>query len=553
MSVSVGKGEDPIGLYPYAVKCLETGVHVSYPASRRHVTQITIFDDFVSDFQLSSLEEYSSRSVESHDFASVTMNYRTMTGQGYKTPLVKGSTFVTVVYTQSTPVISSSLMHLVSIEKKVIPGSKGTQYIITLGNWQKWLLYCSEPIDFIQDKDTLSSPNPITGFIRLAVLSPFSTTAMSTLMNFVAKYPIGASISFSYPASTSSAIVTYEFKTVGSGPLLMFRLPHHAGVMVSPSSNEETKMTQVAISPMYCIKGKLQVVIGETWRLKYSLPKIGFNYDAPGFAGVDKKQQMEISKSLRDDIRTVPSSMDDPYHFGKEIGRMALLAIIAEEIGDLESKMAAVTALEKALVLWLTGANVDVLVYDSTYGGVVPSLGLKNKYSDYGAGWYSDHHFHFGYFVFAAAVISKLDAKFADQYRAQLDTLVRDFCTMNPSDKEFPLVRHKDFFDGHSWASGLYTQANGKGQESSSEAVNAYYGVYLYAKVTNKGDLMNFAHLMLAMEVQATKVYWHMKSDSNIYDSLFAAGKMVGNIGALDVTTTTWFGSELEFVHGINM
>lgn len=54
------------------------------------------------------------------------------------------------------------------------------------------------------------------------------------------------------------------------------------------------------------------------------------------------------------------------------------------------------------------------------------------------------------------------------------------------------------------------------------------------------------------MEVQATQVYWHITSDG-IYDSIFAANRMVGNIGALDVTASTWFGSELEFVHGINM
>jgi endo-1,3(4)-beta-glucanase len=34
----------------------------------------------------------------------------------------------------------------------------------------------------------------------------------------------------------------------------------------------------------------------------------------------------------------------------------------------------------------------------------------------------------------------------------------------------------QDFFDGHSWASGLFVQNNGKSQESSSEAINAYYG-----------------------------------------------------------------------------
>ena len=47
----------------------------------------------------------------------------------------------------------------------------------------------------------------------------------------------------------------------------------------------------------------------------------------------------------------------------------------------------------------------------------------------------------------------------------------------------FPVARHKDFYDGHSWASGLFPMANGKSQESVSEAVNAYYGATLLGHV----------------------------------------------------------------------
>jgi endoglucanase Acf2 len=82
--------------------------------------------------------------------------------------------------------------------------------------------------------------------------------------------------------------------------------------------------------------------------------------------------------------------------------------------------------------------------------------------------------------------------------------------------------------------------------------VNAYYGVYLYALATANVDLTHFSHLLLSMEVQATQFYWHMPND-DIYDSVFSASRMAGNIGALDVTASTWFGSDLEFVHGINL
>lgn len=40
---------------------------------------------------------------------------------------------------------------------------------------------------------------------------------------------------------------------------------------------------------------------------------------------------------------------------------------------------------------------------------------------------------------------------------------------------------------------------------------------------------------------------------STIYDKIFAQNGMVGNIGSFDVTSSTWFGNEPEFVHGINI
>ena len=111
----------------------------------------------------------------------------------------------------------------------------------------------------------------------------------------------------------------------------------------------------------------------------------------------------------------------------------------------------------------------------------------------------------------------------------------------------------------------MFHQGNGKGQESSSEAVNAYYGAFLYAKATGNSDFTKLAHTLLSMEVLTAKTYWHMspillnnpqtqqEPRSQIYDNVFAANLMVGNIGALDVTSSTWFGSKLEYLHGINM
>jgi endo-1,3(4)-beta-glucanase len=63
------------------------------------------------------------------------------------------------------------------------------------------------------------------------------------------------------------------------------------------------------------------------------------------------------------------------------------------------------------------------------------------------------------------------------------------------------LLLLQDFFDGHSWASGLFSQANGKSQESSSEAVNAYYAVYLMGLATGNAETRDWGRILLAGEV----------------------------------------------------
>jgi endo-1,3(4)-beta-glucanase len=60
--------------------------------------------------------------------------------------------------------------------------------------------------------------------------------------------------------------------------------------------------------------------------------------------------------------------------------------------------------------------------------------------------------------------------------------LVRDIANPSKEDAYFPTFRHKDWFQGNSWASGIFSppQLNGKNQESSSEAIAAYEAIALY-------------------------------------------------------------------------
>lgn len=551
----VKTGDGVIGLPPYGVKTLDTGVQVSYGAARRVVTQLFVADPFMVDIQLSAVQGYVSRSVEAYDNSSVTMTYKTSNGGKYKTHLVKGAPFITVVYDNTTPVISAELMNIYDVEQKLFKASgDGVYYIITLGSWQKWMVYCSENVVFQWKDNALTAVSPIRGFVRVAVLplaAPLDT--FKGLVPFVKKYPTGALWTFAYP-TPGVVEANIQFTTMGTGPLLMHALPHQLQIMQVPNpKSDDIAAAQKLITPPFSIKGKLKVVLGEQWKLVYNLVQVGWNF-VPA-EKLSNYQMDSLAKFLIADVNEVAPQFTDPYGFGKQVGRLARLALIADEFGIPAVRQQAISNLETSLLPWLTGTNLNALLYDKTWGGIVPTKGLESNTNEFGSGWYSDHHFHYGYFVYALATLAKLDAPFWTANRPAIEAIVRDICNPDPSDPDFPFFRHKDLFDGHSWASGLFQQGNGKGQESSSESINAYYGGYLYGLATGNAELTRLSHTMLTMEIQSTKVYWHMTDASvpDIYDPIFAANRMLGNIGAIDITSSTWFGSKYEFVHGINM
>lgn len=63
----------------------------------------------------------------------------------------------------------------------------------------------------------------------------------------------------------------------------------------------------------------------------------------------------------------------------------------------------------------------------------------------------------FGYFIYSAAVLARADPGFAATYAEPLNNIIRDYANPSRTDAFFPFARHFDWFEGHSWAGGLYT------------------------------------------------------------------------------------------------
>jgi endo-1,3(4)-beta-glucanase len=243
----------------------------------------------------------------------------------------------------------------------------------------------------------------------------------------------------------------------------------------------------------------------------------------------------------------LPTLTENVYGFGKQAARLAQMAHIAHELMgsnislsqnessnmtknenqdsyDLASLLdEAKFNLEGALDNFLNSRVSDSLVYDGNLGGMVTTDGLLNSEADFGNGRYNDHHFHYGYILYACGIMGKIDPSFVDKFGVKVDALYYDVAHGSNFDSKaavdgifFPGARHKVWFDGHSYASGMFSFGNGKSMESSSESVNCYYGALLWSIVRNgkaqdpsadDSPETDFARLLLATEIRGAKTY----------------------------------------------
>lgn len=612
----LGNGDQPVAVTPYVVKADDSGLHVSYSAKRRMITATSVKDYFADDIVFAADTTVAKRHVDSFDALSVSYRFKLMSSDDEPAlmvaPLVRGSPYVTVEYqggalpvirsewnidtitswSDHTPALdprcsSHAQCAAVGLSGNCCPTAagktlwccsqgavSGDTFEIQLANKQTWLLFASTNMTFgwtstemMAQQREQHSADPIV--LRLALLPHLSSTSSASssehahlLAKHKRTYPIGGAVSWAVKKSDVASVATevgevvLRWKTattsddggvsVDHGGLLMMALHHHLEVMdASPTSLS-----------LRCTKGTAQAVVGTQWTLRYPLSAI--TWHSPTASSQTERSlhhadnlTSAIRAQAQHDIHLTPPTAPDVYGFGKQLARLARLTLILERVGDPAGALAAVAVLRSALVPWMTD---DWLVYDSTWGGIVTKTGLDDKSADFGNGWYDDHHFHYGYLMYGIAVACRMDPAFAEQYRNHFHALAMDVVNPDSSESVFPVARHKDFFDGHSWASGLFEQANSKSQESSSEAVNCYYAAALYAQAVENKELEDFARTLLAMELHSARWYWHVPSSNPVYDQNFKSkNKMVGVVGATEVVASTWFGSSVEFVHCINM
>ncbi len=286
------------------------------------------------------------------------------------------------------------------------------------------------------------------------------------------------------------------------------------------------------------VYGKLSLCSGTS--LKWTSPALKPTDSLP-VDSLSAGQKSTLGAQLVKDTKSQATLPADTYFGGKALYRLANLLDLATQLGDKGSAATLQKRLSSALRTWTepdgcTKRDTQCFVYDKAMHGVV---GLK---ASFGSDQFNDHHFHYGYFLYAASVAAKYDPALVKQIAPVMNLLAADLATDGPSEY-FPDRRVFDAYAGHSWASGLSPFADGNNQESSSEAVSAWNGLDLWAGVTKNADLKKEAVWMLSSEAASARAYWtDFDASDPVYDG-YKHSIVSLNWGAKR-DYATWFSAE---------
>uniref|UniRef100_A0A7S4G0Z3 glucan endo-1,3-beta-D-glucosidase n=1 Tax=Eutreptiella gymnastica TaxID=73025 RepID=A0A7S4G0Z3_9EUGL len=525
----------------------------------------------------------------------------------------QGTPYITTEFTAAAPVISTrQTLRKFFVDGKPVDckgeSRSGKEYIVQLADSDtEWMLWFPEDTAVVCNSESALTTlrvmdTSFTGVVRLALSNNCTTADRSPTTGEVSwhceksggahssrdqlhykealrkgreVYPDAADVQLSRTLEKVS--YSLQWKTAGcwsaaaTGPLLMIALPHHIKQM------EQTPNIAILHAGGHRnLAGYTTPVMTSNnhWDMSIEIQPIPW-LGIPDLTKVPQIREALVDNDGSFDLAPdAANGMIDPYNAGKLLARMARLALIADSTGEKKILESLLTRLQKYLALWLHPEKNNVLMYDATWGGVI-SCGCRYEgfgstaycannatrlecpaFSDvgfdFGNAWYNDHHFHYGYLIYAAAVVAKYRTAWAAKNDDHIQLLIRDIANPNSNDPHFPQHRLFDWYRGHSWASGIVASPNGLNQESGTEALNAHYGLYLYGVATGNELLAMTGQTMLLTEAKSLQSYWQVHPDSNAYPPEYQHD-IAGIVWDRLVEHHSFFGKQPFFVYGIQL
>ena len=346
------------------------------------------------------------------------------------------------------------------------------------------------------------------------------------------RIPRKTRIDYHYDANSSSLSTTFHVDQ----QVIMGFLPHHY--------YETTFNFPLSAISYQTPRGQMKIADGNEFTFTYPVHSFLPFFPAP----LEWKDDFSATRmaELNSDYAKRGSFGGDTYWGGKGLTQMAHYMTFALQMGDTATFRMAKQRLKDVLSDWYTFTPGEERYYFARYPRWGALIGMDPSYD---SDTFNDHHFHYGYFVYASAILCLLDNDFRTKYGAMAREVVRDYANWQRSADE-PWFRTLDPYCGHSFAGGLGNQGNGNGQESTSEAIQGWGGVWLLGAALQDQEMLEAGIFGYTLETRATAEYWFDRKRRNIDFSKYSHPYCC-NLTMQGVGWWTWFSGDPVWMHSI--
>ena len=294
------------------------------------------------------------------------------------------------------------------------------------------------------------------------------------------------------------------------------------------------------------VRGDLKTIISNKFTTTKTFAGLLPTFAIPSGSDFDSEEAQMYLAQLDDATKNLNPAAD-AYWEGKNLHPLGMGVLMADQLGDTELRDEFLARIKKILINWFTydgKDDISYFIYDNNWGT------LYYAQSEFGANAsICDHHFTYGYFMFAATVLATYDEEFYNDYKEMIEMLIRDYANPSDNDSEFCRFRSYDLYEGHSWAGGYADNDSGNNQESASESLFSWVSLYLWGTLTGNDTYRDAGVFGFSNEMDAVEQYWFDYDKDNWvkewpYD---VVGQVYGGINFYG----TFFGGQPLYVYGI--
>jgi endoglucanase Acf2 len=364
--------------------------------------------------------------------------------------------------------------------------------------------------------------------------------------------PANTTVSYSYNTSAGTMSTTWNATTTnlrGASQLNLMQgfLPHH--YRTATASN-------VSYSPISFTqsRGLLRIATGNNFTFQYKFNGILPHYKAPQtLAGETtpynaSRMATLISNYATEIQKTTPYGAADTYWGGKDLVRLAKYMLMAKETNHPQYNTL-LAILKNSLTNWFTYTPGETERYFAWYPKWKALIGFNESYY---SGVFTDNHFHYGYFIQAAALVGMADPAFVSEYSGILTMIAKQYANWDRNDNNFPMFRTFDPWMGHSYAGGV-SSPTGNNQESTSEAMQSWHALFFLGAQLNNTAMRDAGAFGYLYESRATLEYW-FNVNNDVWPASYAnARDVVGILWPGGYVYGTYFGIDPQWIHGIQM